>query len=140
MELQKLKKEDFPNAHDYNREPCISFYSNGKIVLNKFAVQQLKLFENNEWGSVAFYHSPKDPAEISISGDINGFKVRENTDHGCVFNNKNLATHVIDLMWNKCARPAGDVSAKPCSYSFRIARVPVDDTHKNVFALIKKKR
>jgi hypothetical protein len=140
MDLQKLKKEDFPSAHDYNREPCISFYANGKIVLNKFAVRQLKLFDNKVWGSVAFYHNPKDPSEISISGDINGFKVRENTDEGCVFNNKNLAVYVIDVIWSKCVRPVGDASEKPNSYSFRIARVPVDDDHKNVFALIRKKK
>jgi len=139
MEIEKLKKENFPMAN--TREPYITFHSNGRIILNKFAIQQLSLLlPGNIWGGVSFFHDVKDPSEISICGDVNGWIVRDAYNGCCVFNNKCLAEHIIDLQWQKIQRPAGDTSKKPDSYSFRIARKPVDDTfHKNIFCLIRKK-
>ena len=140
MEIQKLKKEDFPVVNIHEQEPYIRFYASGKIVLNKSAVSHLRLLSENGWGGVSFYHDARNPAEISISGDINGWQVRPGTGGGCIFNNRNLARHVIDLMWGKVARPAGDTSPKPGHCSFHIARLPIDDVvHKNIFCLIRKK-
>lgn len=141
LELQKLKKEDFPLGYADKGEPYITFYSSGKIALNKFAVSLLRLRSESGWTGVSFYTDSRKPDELSISGDIIGWQVREGTGGGCVFNNKCLAQHVIDLMWERQVRPAGDTSVKFTSVQFRIAHLPIDDgIHKNIFTLIRKKR
>jgi hypothetical protein len=119
-------------------EAVIRFRQMGIIRLNCHAVIRLGLFVS--FTGVSFYQDPQCPAEIFICGDGDGWPVRKCSGGGAQFNNCELARHVIDLTWERRVCAAGDNAVKPKSYSFRIARLPVDDgKNKNVFALIRKK-
>ncbi len=147
MELIKLPKDKFP-VNGGREEPTITFYSTGKIVLNKAAVSHLRLrldvpFKDREEPSplkgVSFFEDPKRHEDISIGGDISGWDVRDYSGGRAVFNNRAFARHVIEKTFNAHTRCAGDTTKPPSSYSFRIAQKPIDDDdHKNIFALIRK--
>lgn len=139
MELQKLPKEHFP-INGGREEPTITFYSTGKIVLNRAAVSHLHLHIEQYLKGVSFFEDKKIHSDICISGDVSGdWNVKHYSGGRAVFNNRSLARHIIQVTFDKHPRRGEDTIPPPSSYSFRIAKLPIDDgDHKNIFALIPK--
>lgn len=142
-QLIKLKKENFPKGFPERGIPSITISALGKIYFNKSAVEFLALLDKDgRYSGASFFQNPKDKSEFSVCRDDAGWMLRWGPGSGAEFNNKNLACHILDSVWDKCSKPAGcSTDVQPKVMHFRIAQLPVDDElNKNNFVLILKKR
>lgn len=130
-----MHKDDFKRS-----DATVRFNRNGKIIINRCAVDRLDLFDEktSTWGCVSMGRDTSRPADFVISNNSEGWPVRRGEAGGAVFNNAALAVLVIDKTWAHSGHAVGE--CKPRSYCFNLARLPVDeDKNKFTYALLRKK-
>jgi hypothetical protein len=135
MEIEHLRKEDFDSFRNNGTVPTVRFTKDGVVIINHVAMKHLRLSCDSR---VSIGFDKKDPSEFVVFKSDNGWRVRVGKHNEGIFNSMGLVRHIIDATWKRRSHVPGE--NKPCSISFRVARLPVDDgKNKDVYALIRKK-
>lgn len=137
MEMEKLSKSDFANDRGGAK---ITFYSDGKIVFSRKAIEHLKLLDKSgSFCPVLLCRDSKNPTEFGVFKDPTGYNLYHMQTNCAIFHCAGLARHVIDITWEKYGVKAVGCE-KPSFMVFTIAPLPLDEgKNKDVYALLRKK-
>jgi hypothetical protein len=133
MDVEFFQKEDFGSTGD----AVVRFTGCGAVIINHIAMRQLGLDCSKR---VCIGYDSERPADFVISvGSAEGWKLRSGNHGEGIFNSVGLVRRIIDATWGRKSHAVGE--NKPCSMSFVVARLGVDEgKNRNVFALLRKER
>ncbi|MGD0340533.1 MAG: hypothetical protein ABSA76_02330 [Bacteroidales bacterium] len=132
MEIEYLHREDFSGYG----EAVVRFTKCGAVIINHIAMKQLGFCCGER---VLIGYDKKNPCDfVILKSSSEGWVLRGGNHGEGIFNSVGLVKHVIGATWGRRSHVPSE--NKPCSMSFGVAKLPVDDgKNKNVYALLRKK-
>ena len=129
MGVKFFQKKDFRTG-----EAVIKFTRCGAVIINAVAMQHLGLSSGS---GIGIGYDESKSSDFVVCRKEEGWRVRVGTHGEGIFNSTGLVRHIIDSTWDRKSHIPGE--SKPCSVSFRVAKLPLDDDkNKEVFALLRK--